>query len=125
MLSKWLCCEAPPNIKEYILLFPVVEHNFIPPDRVFENIEHKVCRVTDIESRKKYENIIKTFATVIHLGEECGVKDWKTIVSDVIKDPGSWHFQFEPCKTVSIKKSAKETTLVHGERGYKNDLGQY
>ena len=62
---------------------------------------------------------------MIHLGEECDVKDWKTSVSDVIQDPGSWQFQFQPCKRVSIKKSAKGTPLVRGERGYKTDLGQY
>lgn len=43
MLSKWLT-EAPQNIKQIELVFPVVGHSYIPPDRVFAKIEKKVRR---------------------------------------------------------------------------------
>lgn len=37
MLCKWLTCEAPSNIKNIILLFPVVGHSFIPLDSFWKH----------------------------------------------------------------------------------------
>lgn len=39
MLGKWLYSEAPRHVKKVELIFPVVGHSFIPPDRVFAKIE--------------------------------------------------------------------------------------
>lgn len=40
MLGKWLYTEAPRHLKRIELIFPVVGHSFIPPDRVFAKIEN-------------------------------------------------------------------------------------
>lgn len=40
MLNYWLQCEAPHHIARIELIFPVVGHSYIPPDRVFGQIEN-------------------------------------------------------------------------------------
>lgn len=42
MCSYWLTTKAPSNIKKMEIIFPVVGHSFIPPDRVFARIEKTV-----------------------------------------------------------------------------------
>ncbi|CAG9838697.1 unnamed protein product [Diabrotica balteata] len=55
MVAYWLS-KAPGNIKEVQLVFPVTGHSFIPPDRVFGNIEKEI---------KKQENIVSPTNTLI------------------------------------------------------------
>ncbi|KAK4871722.1 hypothetical protein RN001_015846 [Aquatica leii] len=42
MISNWIKCSAPSQIKQCVVIFPVVGHSYIPPDRVFGNIEKDV-----------------------------------------------------------------------------------
>ncbi|KAK9701039.1 hypothetical protein QE152_g30866 [Popillia japonica] len=42
MLCNWLYYFASPHIKHCEVIFPVVGHSFLPPDRVFGNIEKAV-----------------------------------------------------------------------------------
>lgn len=49
MCIHWLAQFAPSHIKELVLIFPVTGHSFLPPDRVFRNIE----------------KLIKTFDTIV------------------------------------------------------------
>lgn len=39
MISLWLYSYAPHHIKEVEIIYPVTGHSFLPPDRVFGNIE--------------------------------------------------------------------------------------
>lgn len=50
MCHSWLGRFAPDNIEEVELVFPITGHSFLPPDRVFGNIEREI---------KKLEEIIK------------------------------------------------------------------
>lgn len=47
MISMWLDSHAPNHIKEVEIVYPVTGHSFIPPDRVFGNIE-KVFRKSEV-----------------------------------------------------------------------------
>ncbi|XP_041989213.1 uncharacterized protein LOC121740540 [Aricia agestis] len=88
MLSKWLT-EAPQNVKEVEFVFPVVGHSYIPPDRVFAQIEKEVRKHEVINGPQKYLEVISGFSTVNKLGAECEVLDWKTASQEVFKPVGS------------------------------------
>lgn len=77
MLSYWLLKEAPNNIKEIKLCFLILGHSFIPPDRVFGNLERQFKKQTVIENPGKYLSIFGTYCTVIRLGLICPVLNWK------------------------------------------------
>nr|CAI5866539.1 unnamed protein product [Callosobruchus analis] len=42
MCAKWLANDAPKHIQTINLIFPVTGHSFLPPDRVFGQIEKKI-----------------------------------------------------------------------------------
>lgn len=42
MASIWMKRTAPMTLKTLELVFPVTGHSYIPPDRVFANIEKKI-----------------------------------------------------------------------------------
>jgi hypothetical protein len=58
-------------------LFLIAGHSFIPPDKVFRNIEKKVWHMEVIIEPKEYTNIIGNLATVAMLGGDCQVFYWK------------------------------------------------
>lgn len=132
MLSKWLT-EAPQNIKQIELVFPVVGHSYIPPDRVFAKIEKEVRRHEVINSPEKYLEIISNFSTVINLGlssstphlvGDCEGFDWKTAAQDVMKPVGNWHFKFKECKRYILKRSKRQgNVLIQGHLHYKTNDG--
>lgn len=124
MLSKWMT-EAPKNIKKIEMVFPVVGHSYIPPDRVFAKIEKEVrCREV-INSPQKYLDIISEFGTVTGLGNnDCDVFDWKSATQMVFKPVGSWHFKFKQCKRFILKRSKRQgNILIQGHLHYKLDNG--
>jgi hypothetical protein len=86
------------------LVFPIAGHSFIPPDRVFGNIEKEARHMKVIIDSKEYTNIIGNHATVAMLGSDCQVFDWKQAMKNNIKPPGSWHFQFSLCKRFYFKR---------------------
>lgn len=124
MLCKWLT-EAPQNIKTIELVFPVVGHSYIPPDRVFARIEKEVRLQEVINSPKKYLDIISKFSTVNNLGaDDCKVYDWKTASQQVFKLVGNWHFKFKQCKRYILKRSKKQgNVLIQGHLHYQMDDG--
>ncbi|GBP39884.1 hypothetical protein EVAR_29114_1 [Eumeta japonica] len=67
MCSKWLT-EAPRHVKCLEVIFPVVGHSYIPPDRVFALIEKEVKKREIIANPQEYLEIISQFSSVIHLG---------------------------------------------------------
>lgn len=50
--------EAPPNIKNVELIYPVRGYSFIPLDRVFGMVEKKIRKVEDIANPDEYLDLI-------------------------------------------------------------------
>lgn len=122
MCSKWLANNAPLNVKNLEVIFPVVGHSFLPADRVFGHIEKSIKKLEVITEPDTYIEIFSRIATPIRLGPECTVHDWKKSVTEVLKPPGSWHFQFKNTKRFYLKRSQSGNVLVRGELHYLNDL---
>lgn len=119
MLAKWLTSEAPVNIKVIGLIFPVVGHSFIPPDKDFRKMEI-------IKNPEGYLNLIRKHSTVIEFGKGCKVYDWKDCVKTDFKDVGSWHFPFQKCKRFFIKRTKSRVgVVVKGDIHYKISDGVY
>ncbi|KAJ8892657.1 hypothetical protein PR048_005238 [Dryococelus australis] len=53
MLSHWILLEAPNHLKDIVLLFLIVCHLCIPPDRVFGNLEQYFRNESTIENPEK------------------------------------------------------------------------
>ncbi|KAJ8706277.1 hypothetical protein PYW08_006831 [Mythimna loreyi] len=120
MCAKWL--SETPQVKSLELIFPIVGHSFIPPDRVFARIEKEIRKREIMANPEEYHEIIKNFATVIKLGDDCKVYHWKDAVGTNLKPVGRWHFQFKSCKRYELKRSKKEgNVLVKGMVHYKHD----
>lgn len=125
MCAKWLT-EAPSHIKTMELIFPIVGHSFIPPDRVFARIEKQIRKREIIANPEEYHEIIKDCATVITLGNDCKVFDWKKAAAGVFKPVGRWHFKFKNCKRYVLKRSKKQgNVLFNGNVHYKHDDGVF
>lgn len=125
MLSKWLVTDAPQEIKTVDITFPIVGHSFIPPDRVFGNVEKDLKKRDTILSPEEYEEVLLKHATVHKVGSTVPIKDWKTESEKVQKKPNNWHFKFNPCKRIIIKKSPKDpetNVIVQGEVHYRTDV---
>ncbi|CAF4933893.1 unnamed protein product [Pieris macdunnoughi] len=90
-----MCCvwlwNAPNNIKNIELVFPIPGHSFLPADRVFGNVERELKRKEVIVQPEEYHNIFNKYGLVVQMEM---VYDWKNALHDVIKPPGLWHFQF-------------------------------
>ncbi|KAJ8869683.1 hypothetical protein PR048_028676 [Dryococelus australis] len=91
--------RAGKTLERIILWFPVVDHSFIPPDRVFENMDRKLRKLTIVMNPPTlYTEIMNQFFTLVYLGDDCTVHDCKTYADSVLKNPGIWHFQFQKSK---------------------------
>lgn len=124
MVSYWLRNDSPENIKEVELVFPVVGHSFIPPDRVFGRIEKEIKKMDTIIQTEDYFSVFNRYGTVTQLGVDYPVYDWKASMQAVFKPPSGWHFKLKFCKRISIKKS-KNGIVIRGEQNYKTSLNVY
>lgn len=123
MCAKWLT-DAPRGVTTLEIIFPIVGHSFIPPDRVFAQIEKQIRKKEIIANPDEYHEIIKNFATVIQLGNDCKVFDWKAATAQVFKPVGKWHFKFNSCKRFILKRSKTAgNVLIKGNVHYKHDDG--
>ncbi|KAJ8874588.1 hypothetical protein PR048_025454 [Dryococelus australis] len=75
MESKWFVEETSRSLQKLLLVFPVVSHSFIPPDRVFGKIERALKKMPEIVDPIEYESVNSKFGSVIHLGDDCFVYD--------------------------------------------------
>lgn len=122
MISSWFLNNAPKHLNGIELLFPMVGHSYLPADRVFARIEKSVKCKEVIINPKEYVNIFNEYGTTVPLNGL--VYNWKNAISDVLKAPGSWHFQFQPSKRIFFKRSKSERSiLVQGECNYRNCFG--
>lgn len=68
MLSNCLLNSSPPNIENVEVIFPVVGYSYIPPGRLFCEIEKFTKRIPEITSPEEYIKIIEKWGKVIKLG---------------------------------------------------------
>lgn len=122
MGSKWLS-QAPKHIQKVEFVFPVTGHSFLPPDRVFANIEKKLRKKDTIIDPEIYLNLFAEAGTVKRMGKDWEVLNWRDAAKDVLKSTNALHFQITACKRFVITKTKKGNILVRGEPNYKNDVG--
>ncbi|KAK9695533.1 hypothetical protein QE152_g32501 [Popillia japonica] len=115
MMCYWLHFCAPTCIKRTEIVFPIVGHSFLPPDRVFGHIEKKLRKTSTIVDPQKYFDIIKEFSSVLKMGKDYVVCDWKAESANVLKTPASWHFKLQKSKRIIISKTANGSVEVKGE----------
>lgn len=127
MLMYWLHCTLT-QVQQIDVIFPVVGHSFLPPDRVFGRIEKVVKRKDTIISPGEYREIFSEFSTVKILGNDFKVFDWQKAVKSTIQPPGKWHFKFSLAKRFTIQKirlNGKISIKMKGEVSYKSDTGMF
>lgn len=107
MLAKWLL-NAPSHVQDTELVFPIPGHSFLPADRVFGNIERELKKKEVIISPEEYHEIFSNYGTINKVD---AVYNWKSALHDIIKPPGSWHFQFPQSKRFFIKKETTKYLL--------------
>lgn len=71
MLGKWLTTEAPRHLKKIEINFPVVGHSFIPPDRIFAQIEKALKKREKISSPEEYREILGQYCKLTDLVNSC------------------------------------------------------
>lgn len=121
MCAKWLLEVAPVAIKSVELMFPVTGHSFLPSDRVFGNIEKRVKRKTVIATPDEYEEIFSEFSTVLKVGEDFPIYDFKTVCEEYLKPLSVLHFKLLQVKRIFFTKSRDgNNILVRGEYFYRN-----
>ncbi|CAB3232297.1 unnamed protein product [Arctia plantaginis] len=126
MLCKYLKDYAPERIKSVELLFPVVGHSFLPPDRVFAQIEKNIKKNEVITNPQDYYKIFNEHGTVLKLGSEIIVQDWKEASTEILKGTNAMHFSIKQCKRFFIKRNKQKlNVLVRAEESYHNALGTY
>lgn len=118
MLSKWLFSESPRHVKRIELIYPVVGHSFIPPDRVFAKIEKVIKTKEVITSPSEYVSVLQEHTKCTDLAS-IPVYDWKSSYQNIIKPTTSWHFAFMKCKRVFITRTKTENVFVQGEVNYR------
>lgn len=121
MLFYWLTNNAPPQVKTIELLFPMVGHSFLPPDRVFARIEKTIRKKEVIVNPADYLQIFAEHGTVIPMSNL--VHDWKSEAEKCLKKPGQWHFKFKPSKRFFIKKNQRGIPIIKGEVHYRSQIG--
>ncbi|CAG9793086.1 unnamed protein product [Diatraea saccharalis] len=122
MVGYWLLRHAHPQIKSVEFVFPIPGHSFLPPDRVFGNIEKEIKKNEEIIDPETYINIFDRYGTVVKMEDK--VMDWKNAFAGIIKPPASWHFKFAQCKRFYLKRTASNI-LVRGEMHYATDMIAY
>lgn len=76
MFGYWLITDAPRHVKKVEIIFPVVGHSFIPPDRVFVQIENILKKHEVVNQDQDHQDTI-------------AVQDWKLAYTPIIKSTTS------------------------------------
>lgn len=105
------------------MVFPVTGHSFIPPDRVFANIQKKIRKKDTIINPQEYLDLFNESGTVQVLGVDWKVYDWQEQVKNHIRATSSLPFKINSCKRVLITKNIKGNVVVQGEPFYKHLVG--
>lgn len=122
MLSKWLLENI--SVKYFEIIFPVTGHSFMPPDRVFGNVEKVIKKREVIIQPEEYCDIISSNATVTNL-RDIIMFDFKRATQEVFKPTAKWPFKITQCKRFVIKRSKiSGNTLIRGELFYYSDTNK-
>lgn len=121
MCMYWLGNQT--TVSRIEVIFPIRGHSFIPPDRVFGNIEKEIRKREIILQPEEYLGIFSQFGTVLRVGNDVVVYDWKTELGNVMKPPGAWHFSFLKAKRMIIKRQKGGSVTIQGEVAYNLDVG--
>lgn len=122
MLAHWLFSLSPDSVKFIKIIYPVVGHSYIPPDRVFGNIERVLRKKDSIITPNKYRDIFNQFGQVKLVGTDVPVFNWKDAAKDILKPPAKLHFKFNQTKIFTLKKiknQSKTSIFLKGEALYK------
>nr|CAI5829027.1 unnamed protein product [Callosobruchus analis] len=123
MLSSWLLNDAPKTLNSIEIVFPIVGHSFMPPDRVFGLVEKSLKKKSMIINPEEYDEVIGTWSTIRKIDEWC-ILDWRNESKSHLKPPGSWHLQFNKAKRFILTRSSKANILVRDEPNYVTDIGE-
>lgn len=124
MCCKWLLEH--PTVKTVELVFPVTGHYYLPADRVFGITEKRFRKMDTIISPNQYIDIISEGATIIKVGGDFPVYDFKSAAETIIKAPGQWKVNFSQCKRFFIKRSKRGgNAVVNGELFYRHKTGTF
>ena len=69
MVTYWLAKFAPNNIEDVTLIYPVTRHSYMPPDRVFGNIEREIKKYPTIVKPEMLLEVIKKFSEILYVPE--------------------------------------------------------
>lgn len=93
---------------------------------MFAHVEKATRKLECIIIPENYLYIIGSHSTIVRLGSDCEVLNFKSSMNSVMKDVGSWHFQFKKCKRFFIKRTAQPGNIViNGEVHFNNREGVY
>ncbi|KAG8309160.1 hypothetical protein J6590_092611 [Homalodisca vitripennis] len=84
----------------------------------------KVRKLEKIVQPDGYIRISNESATVVRLGKDIEVQDWKEATIRHEKKPAEWHFKFSACKRFILTRGNNNTGKVQGEISYLTDLGK-
>ena len=111
MVCKWLHDETPSHVSHVELVFPMTGHSFLPPDRVFGNIERALKKNDTLIFTEEYVEIISQFASVLEIDNTWVPENWKEEVAKVLKTPQGLHFRITECKRFLIRKQLQGSVL--------------
>lgn len=121
MLMTWLS-KTKSKVTKVTVVYPIVGHSFLPPDRVFGQVEKKLRQMDTIVSPVEYRDVLTQFSTVKAFNEDFKVYDWKEEVKSTVKPPGQWHFKISTkVKRIEIIKQ-KKGIVIKGEVPYRLDV---
>lgn len=113
------------NIEDIEVVYPVTGHSFIPPDRVFAQIEKQVRKLDTIINPEDYLKIIEAFSTIRRLGDDTPVYDFETAMQTVMRPIKDWPFSISQVKRIQVHRTpSTDTITLKGELFYKTDTAQ-
>ncbi|KAG8246123.1 hypothetical protein J6590_091550 [Homalodisca vitripennis] len=67
------------------------------------------------------------FSTVVNVGTECQIFDWRNEAYRVFKPINQWHFKFAPTKKFFLRKANKnkKEVVIKGEHFYYHEISAF
>lgn len=114
MLMKWLNSDSyAHDVKCIEVIFPIVGHSFIPPDRVFAQIEKRLRKKNTIVKPDEYVEVLSEFSTTCNMASnDVTIYDFKKEAEIILKPTGSWHFQFNPTKRFFLRWTKQRNVSI-------------
>lgn len=120
--SILLLKRVPRTIEIIELVFPVTRYSYIPSDRVFGNIERELWKRDTILNPETYREIISDYGTILKLGENCEIVNFKGATEEIFKNT----FKITECKPIFIRRNRKRDNVdIRREPVYKHQVGLF